>query len=97
MPLENPATARAFSALAKAEAAKQALDFLGDDLGGKQHALDLQIFSKLERGEVVDPQLALQVFLQKWAVWQFMHKLLGTLKTGEGAARVLTPVLEGEH
>lgn len=95
--LETPDAARALRDLSRAQAAKAAIDFLGDELFGKQQQIDLAVFRKLEAGEPIDPQWALQMWMEKWAVWQFQSRLMKTLKSGEGAARTLAPMMEGNH
>lgn len=96
MDIDRPEISRAFTNVGKAQAAKTAIEFLGEELIGKQARLDEIMYRKLEHGETVDPQFALQLWMQKWAIWQFMVKLLQTMKTGEGSARLIAPFMDIE-
>lgn len=96
MALETPEVSRAFHNIAKAQAAKQAMEFLDEELFGKQRDLDNIMFQKLSRGEVIDPQFAVQLWMQKWAMWQLMVKLLQVMKSGDSSSRIIAPWMNGE-
>lgn len=95
--LESPIVSRAFTTLSKAQAAKAAMELLEDDLFGKQRALDLAIFTKIERGIPVTPEEAYQVIFQKYAIWNVLKSLTQKLKAGSGAAEILRPVMEEDN
>lgn len=96
--MESPTIQRAFTALSGANAAKAALDLLGEELLGRQRALDLSVFTRLESGQVVTADEALQIIHQKYAVWKIVRSLEQKLRAGQGAARVLGPMMdEGEE
>lgn len=99
MTLETPTVLHAIESLTKAKSAAAAVTYLGDDLLLKQRRIDLKVFVKLQNGDSLDPQLALQFWMQKWAVWQLQQELMQQLKMGEAAGRVLAPMMnqqEGE-
>lgn len=92
--LEPPIVRRALTALSKAEAAKAAMELLEDDLFGKQRALDLAIFTKIERGETVSAEECYQLVFQKYAVWSVLRSLTQKLKAGQGASQIIAPMME---
>lgn len=94
--IDTPEVRRAFDHIARAKKAAQAVEFIGDDLIGKQHSLDMVAFNQLNSGQVLDPQLAVQLFTQKWAIWSLSQRLLSALNGGEAASRIVAPMMTEE-
>lgn len=57
-------------------------------------SVDQRIFARLVRGDKIDPQEAVQCWLEKFAYHSLRKKLFRTVRTGQHAAASLGEILE---
>lgn len=96
--IDDPRVSDAYRRLGQSQQAKGVFDLLGDELVGMQSRLDAGMFTRLERGDIITAEEALQYIHQKHAHWSFMRRLEQKLEGGVSAARQLEPYMnEGEH
>lgn len=74
-----------FRHVQQGKAARGLADFLGAELDRLDREADKRIYRLLMRNEAVDPQLALQVFLEKYAMHKLAQDLLKLMRAGESA------------
>jgi hypothetical protein len=89
---ERPEFARALDAVAKATQATTVFNFLEDYLVGRQHQLDRDLFRLLEGPP--SPEAIVALCHQKNEVHRFLRNLEVLIKAGQGAARVLQPMMD---
>ena len=74
-----------FSRVQQGKAARTLVDFLGKELDRLDREADKRIYRMLKLREAVDPQLALQVFMEKYAMHKLAQDLLKLMRAGESA------------
>jgi len=89
---ERPEFGRAMDAMAKATQAKTVFNFLEDYLIGRQRQLDLVLFKAM--ADHADQESLLRICYEKNEAHRFMRNLEALLKTGQGAARILQPMMD---
>ncbi len=93
MVMEDPRVAHATAALERGRQAQSAFHLLEEHLLDRQRQLDKLIFSAVDAGGALYDKL-IPLCLQKYEAHRFMTALMQKLKAGEGAGRILQPLMD---
>lgn len=80
--------------MAAGQIAGQNAEALDETLAKMDRAVDNRIFAVLSSGEVLQPEIAVQAFCEKFSYRRLRRKLEQTRKRGQAAADRLTPHME---
>ncbi len=98
MVMEDPRVAHATAALERGRQAQSAFHLLEEHLLDRQRQLDKLIFSAIDNATNAEygtyAQHLQQLCLQKYEAHRFMTALMQKLKAGEGAGRILQPLMD---
>ncbi len=76
-----------------AGAVRTALDM---EIAERQAQIDKSVYALIRSGEILDPQRAVQLWMEKAALARLMHDLERKEKVGQGAAKRIKPAMEGK-
>lgn len=67
---------------------------LEDEFARQQKAIDDRVYQQLAKGETIDPQAALQAWIEKHAIHKLERKLLQRARAGQSASEHLRGELD---
>ena len=75
---------------------EQSLPLLLRELDKQSRAIDKQVFRKLRNNEILHPEIAVQMWVQKYAYEQVRTRLTQLVNVGDTASEELTEVMNTE-